>query len=82
MSNEKEYITYLWHSYEVDSIQAYGLNRDASIIHAYFKYEVGVSGQLLAYPERKKPWYPVNRGLSDPWRQSVSEVCPESIRPC
>jgi len=47
MSNEKEYITYLWHSYEVGSIKAYGLNRGASIIRAYFRHEVGVNGQLL-----------------------------------
>ena len=44
MSNEKEYITYL---YEVGSIKTYRLNRGASIICACFRHEVGVSGQLL-----------------------------------
>ena len=51
MSNGKEYITYLWHLYEVisvDSTKAYELNRGTSIIHACFRHEVGVSGQLLA----------------------------------
>jgi len=74
-SDGKECIVYLWHSYEVisvGSIKAYGLNRGASIMHAYYGtgWEWVVSFLPPATTLHREEETLVPR-LSDPCRQSV-----------
>ena len=84
MSDEKEYVTYL---YKVVSTKAYGFNGGASIIHAYFRHEVGVSGQLLVPSHHltlrsRNPGTQWLGGWVTPGGSLYPEVCPESIQPC